>query len=84
MRDIQVRRGSRVIAHFDMYDFLLRGDKSKDIRLMSQDVIFIPPIGPLAALGSPVRQTEGVAAAKGKAESVAEDVETEALPWVGR
>ena len=33
MRDIQVRRGKCVVAHFDMYDFLLRGDKSKDIRL---------------------------------------------------
>jgi protein involved in polysaccharide export with SLBB domain len=53
MRDIQVRRGKRVIVHFDMYDFLLRGDKSKDIRLQSEDVIFIPPIGPMAAIGSP-------------------------------
>ena len=38
---------------FDMYDFLLRGDKSKDIRLQPEDVIFIPPIGPMAAIGSP-------------------------------
>lgn len=52
MRNIQVRRGKRVIVSFDMYDFLLRGDKSKDIRLQSEDVIFIPPIGPLAAVGS--------------------------------
>ncbi len=51
MRHIQVRRGNRVIVNFDMYDFLLRGDKSKDIRLQSEDVIFIPPIGPLAAIG---------------------------------
>ena len=54
MRDIQVRRGKNIIVHFDMYDFLLRGDKSKDIRLQSQDVIFIPPIGPLAAIGAPL------------------------------
>lgn len=53
MRDIQVRRGGKVIVHFDMYDFLIRGDKSKDIRLQSEDVIFIPPIGPLAAIGTP-------------------------------
>ncbi len=53
MRNIQVRRGGKVITHFDMYDFLLRGDKSKDIRLQSEDVIFIPPIGPLAAIGAP-------------------------------
>ncbi len=53
MRDIQVRRGSQVVAHFDMYDFLLKGDKSKDIRLMNGDVIFIPPVGPLVAIGTP-------------------------------
>ena len=53
MRNIQVRRGKKVVATFDMYDFLLRGDKSKDIRLQPEDVIFIPPIGPLAAIGSP-------------------------------
>lgn len=53
MRNIEVRRGGKVIIHFDMYDFLVRGDKRKDIRLQSEDVIFIPPIGPVAAIGSP-------------------------------
>jgi protein involved in polysaccharide export with SLBB domain len=54
LRHIQVRRRGKVIAHFDMYDFLIKGDKSKDIRLQSEDVIFIPPIGPVAAIGSPL------------------------------
>lgn len=53
LRNIQVRRGKKVIVTFDMYDFLLRGDKSKDIRLQPEDVIFIPPIGPTAAVGTP-------------------------------
>jgi protein involved in polysaccharide export with SLBB domain len=53
MRNIQVRRGGKVVVTFDMYDFLLRGDKSKDIRLQPEDVIFIPPIGPIAAVGTP-------------------------------
>jgi protein involved in polysaccharide export with SLBB domain len=53
MRNIQVRRGGKVITHFDMYGLFLRGDKSKDIRLQPEDVIFIPPIGPLAAIGTP-------------------------------
>ncbi len=70
MRDIQVRRGKQVIVHFDMYDFLIRGDKSNDIRLQSQDVIFIPPIGPLAAIGSPSMELYGVSAAGGKAEAI--------------
>jgi protein involved in polysaccharide export with SLBB domain len=58
LRNIQVRRGGKVVTHFDMYDFLLRGDKTKDIRLQSEDVIFIPPIGPLAAIGTPKSMKE--------------------------
>ena len=64
LRDIQVRRGGKVIAHFDMYDFLLRGDKRRDIRLQSEDVIFIPPIGPLVAIGTPLTDKEIGAALK--------------------
>ncbi len=55
MRDIQVRRGGKVIVHFDMYDFLIRGDKSKDIRLMPEDVIFIPLAGKRAGIGGPLK-----------------------------
>lgn len=58
MRNIQVRRSGNVVTQFDMYDFLLRGDKSRDIRLQSEDVIFIPPIGPMAAVGSPKSMLE--------------------------
>jgi hypothetical protein len=58
MRNIQVRRGGKVTVTFDMYDFLLRGDKSKDIRLQPEDVIFIPPIGPVAAIGIPKSMQE--------------------------
>jgi protein involved in polysaccharide export with SLBB domain len=64
MRDIQVRRGGKVITHFDMYDFLLRGDKSRDIRLHSEDVIFIPPVGPMVAIGTPKTDKEIGAALK--------------------
>src|SRR5579884_760152 len=55
MRDIQVKRNGDTLVHFDMYDFLLKGDKTKDIRLMPEDVIFIPTIGPLAAIAGDVR-----------------------------
>ncbi len=75
MRDIQVRRRNKIIAHFDMYDFLFRGDKSQDIRLQSEDVISIPPIGPLAAIGAPTKEIIGIAAAEGKAESGKNNVE---------
>jgi protein involved in polysaccharide export with SLBB domain len=54
MRDIQVKRNGKTIINFDMYDFLLKGDKTKDVRLMPEDVIFIPPVGPLAAIAGSV------------------------------
>ncbi len=54
MRDIQVKRGGQTITRFDLYDFLLKGDKTKDIRLTPEDVIFIPPIGPLAGISGDV------------------------------
>jgi polysaccharide export outer membrane protein len=54
MRDIQVKRNSKTFVHFDLYDFLLKGDKTKDVRLMPEDVIFIPPIGPIAAIAGSV------------------------------
>ncbi len=50
MRDIQVKRNGVTVTHFDLYDFLLKGDKTKDIRLMPEDVIFIPPIGSLVGV----------------------------------
>jgi protein involved in polysaccharide export with SLBB domain len=55
MRDIQVKRNGKTIVHFDMYEFLLKGDKTKDIRLMPEDVIFIPPAGPLVAIAGSVK-----------------------------
>jgi polysaccharide export outer membrane protein len=55
MRDIQVKRNGKTIVHFDMYDFLLKGDKSKDVRLMPEDVIFMPSATSLVAIVGNVR-----------------------------
>ncbi|MFH0809674.1 MAG: SLBB domain-containing protein [Pseudomonadota bacterium] len=55
MRDIQLKRGGRTIARLDLYDLLIRGDKTGDARLMPEDVIFIPAIGPLVAVAGNVR-----------------------------
>ncbi len=43
LRNIQVRRAGSVVATFDTYDLLMRGDVSDDIRLQSGDVVFVPP-----------------------------------------
>jgi polysaccharide biosynthesis/export protein len=50
MRDIRLQRDGETIVRFDMYDFLLRGNKTKDIRLQPEDVIFLPAAGPSAAI----------------------------------
>src|SRR5215472_9595833 len=50
MRHIELRRGSKVVTEFDIYDMLRKGDKSCDAQLLPGDVIYIPPIGPQAAV----------------------------------
>jgi len=54
MRRIQLKRSDKVVTEFDLYDLLLKGDKSKDVALLSGDVIYIPPIGQLAAISGSV------------------------------
>jgi polysaccharide export outer membrane protein len=54
LRHIQVRRDSAMITDFDFYDLLIKGDKSKDVRLQPGDVLYIPPVGPLAAISGSV------------------------------
>lgn len=41
-RNIQVRRGGRVVQEIDLYDYLLYGDSRSDIRLEHGDMIFVP------------------------------------------
>ena len=50
MRSVQLKRGNRVVTDMDLYDLLVSGDKSRDAPLLPGDVIYFPPIGPLAAV----------------------------------
>ena len=53
MRRVQLRRGNAVVTELDLYDFIVRGDRSRDVRLQSGDVIVYAPAGPrVAILGS--------------------------------
>jgi len=56
-RRIQLRRGGETVTELDLYRFLRFGDKSKDVRLMAGDVIFIPPVGDQIAIGGSVKDT---------------------------
>ena len=50
MRNIELKRNGQTISTFDVYDFIARGDKSRDMALLSGDVIVIPPVGPRVAV----------------------------------
>ena len=54
LRHIQVRRDGTTITDFDFYDLLVKGDKSKDVRLQPGDVLYIPHVGPLVAIAGSV------------------------------
>lgn len=55
LRHIELRRGSEVVTDFDLYGLLVHGDKSKDVKLLSGDVIFIPSVGSQVAITGSVR-----------------------------
>jgi protein involved in polysaccharide export with SLBB domain len=55
LRHIQLRRDGSLVTDFDLYALLLRGDKSKDARLLPGDVIFIPTVGSQVAITGSVR-----------------------------
>ena len=56
LRRIEVRRGGRTVDVLDVYDYLLHGDASHDVRLQTGDVVFVPVHGPrVRVVGEVVR-----------------------------
>ena len=55
LRKIELRRDDRVETTIDLYDLLLHGDTRGDVRLKPRDVIFVPVIGPVAAVTGDVK-----------------------------
>lgn len=43
LRQVEVKRNGETVRTFDLYDLLVRGDARNDIRLLSGDVVFVPP-----------------------------------------
>ncbi|MGQ0810799.1 MAG: SLBB domain-containing protein, partial [Nitrospiraceae bacterium] len=56
LRQIRVVREGKTIGGLDFYDFLLSGDRTQDRRLQSGDVVIVPPLGPVAAIGGAVKR----------------------------
>jgi protein involved in polysaccharide export with SLBB domain len=76
MRYIQLKRGGATVATFDLYDMLIKGDKSHDATLRDGDVIYIPEVGPLVALNGNVK-TPAIFELKGPSSLA------EVLTWAG-
>ena len=71
MRRIALRRDGRVIAELDVYDFLVQGDKSKDVQLAAGDVVVLRPAGPRVAIAGAL-DNAAVYELKGREEPLAE------------
>ncbi len=54
LRDVQLKRNGQVVAHLDVYELLLHGDKSADLPLIAGDVLFIPGVGMQVAVDGDV------------------------------
>lgn len=50
MRNIDLKRAGKTISTIDLYDFIARGDKTRDLALLSGDIIVIPPVGERVAV----------------------------------
>jgi protein involved in polysaccharide export with SLBB domain len=49
-RSIQLYRNGKLVSDFDLYELIRKGDKSKDVGLRNEDVLYIPPVGSQIAL----------------------------------
>ncbi len=56
MRHVLLKRGGQVLTDLDLYDLLVKGDKTGDRQLMAGDVLYIPAAGAQVALLGSVRQ----------------------------
>lgn len=56
LRHILLKREGKTVVDFDLYAFLLHGDKSNDMRLLPEDVLYIAPAGPQVAIYGSIRK----------------------------
>jgi len=50
LRQVELRRNGKTVTDFDLYALLIHGDKSKDTRLLPEDVIYFAPAGAQVAI----------------------------------
>jgi len=66
MRSIRIIRHDSVYRQVDLYGYILTGSRAEDVRLQSGDVVFVPPIGRLAAVLGEVHRPAIYELAKGE------------------
>lgn len=56
LRDIRVVRGGKEVTCIDVYDYIMKGKLTDDIRLSEGDVILIPPYENLVSISGKVKR----------------------------
>lgn len=56
LRRVQVLRAGQLVGTLDLYNLLLHGSSSDDMRLQSGDVVFVPPLGASAGITGEIRR----------------------------
>ena len=56
LRNISLFRDGSIIRHIDLYSLLLNGSRDDDVILKNGDVLFVPRIGPTAAIAGAAAQ----------------------------
>lgn len=56
LRSIAIKRDGRLAETVDLYDFFLKGDKSRDIRLQPGDTVYVPAVGAVVGVAGNVRR----------------------------
>lgn len=56
LRDIKVYRSGKVIASIDVYDYILNGNISGDVRLQDNDIIIVGPYDSLVKISGKVKR----------------------------
>lgn len=57
LRNIKVMRDNRLVTTVDLYDYILKGDQTSDVRLQNNDIIFVSPRGKTVSIrGEVLRQ----------------------------
>lgn len=56
LRNVQVARGGKTVAHLDVYDYIMRGQIQDDIHLQDGDVIIVPTYEELVKITGKVKR----------------------------